>query len=177
MFDVNGSRNSSPSSYTHTQRWLSLTAREPVARRGGGALWLVRSLHTTEEVLLHFPSLTTRKKKKLCIPQKRYTEFFFVVLKPWFFQTAVYLETSYRPMSYVYDFILSDEYNQLYKEMSPEPCGVLFMMDVIYFFFKITTPIHCHYKSWKSQDIFWYNSDCIHLKEESNIQLGCLEGE
>ncbi len=38
----------------------------------------------------------------------------FVVLKPWFFQTAVYLETSYRPMSNVYDFILSDEYNQSY---------------------------------------------------------------
>jgi len=27
--------------------------------------------------------------------------------------------------------------------------------------------IHCHYKAWKSQDIF-YNSDCIRLKEENH---------
>ncbi len=32
--------------------------------------------------------------------------------------------------------------------------------------FKIT-PTHCHYKAWKSQDIFKYNSDWIRLKEES----------
>ncbi len=33
--------------------------------------------------------------------------------------------------------------------------------------FKISTPIPCHYKALKSQDIFLYNFDCIHLKEES----------
>ncbi len=38
---------------------------------------------------------------------------------------------------------------------SPEPSGALFMMDVYTFLgFKISTAIHCHYKAWKSQDIF-----------------------
>ncbi len=42
-----------------THSWLLLTAR---TNRRGGAVWLDRSsLHTTEGVL-HFPSLTTRKK-------------------------------------------------------------------------------------------------------------------
>ncbi len=68
MFDVNGSRNSSPSSYTHTQLTLTDCSRASHSWRGG-ALWLVRSLHTTEEVLL-------LQKKKLCIPQKRYTKTF-----------------------------------------------------------------------------------------------------
>ncbi len=37
----------------------------------------------------------------------------------------------------------------------PEPCGVLYMMDGCTFLgFKILTTIHCHYKTWKSQDIF-----------------------
>ncbi len=54
----------------------------------------------------------------------------------------------------------------------PEPCGTLFTMGWMRCFglLKIT-PIHCHYKSWKSQDFFKYNSDCIHLKEESHIHL------
>ncbi len=42
---------------------------------------------------------------------------------------------------------------------------------------KILTSIHCHYKAWKSQDIFQYNSDCIRLKEESQIHLGWLKHE
>jgi len=37
--------------------------------------------------------------------------------------------------------------------------------------------IHSHYKAWKSQDIFLYNSDCVDLKEESNVHLVWLEGE
>ncbi len=40
-----------------------------------------------------------------------------------------------------------------------------------------TTTRPCHYRAWKSQDNFEYNSDWIHLKEESHILLGCLEGE
>ncbi len=51
------------------------------------------------------------------------------------------------------------------------------MMDRCTFLgFKTLTTIHCHYKAWKSQDIFLYNSDCICLKEESHIHLGWLEG-
>ncbi len=40
--------------------------------------------------------------------------------------------------------------------------------------FKISTTIHCNYKSWKSQDIFLYNADCIRFNEESHIHLGWL---
>ncbi len=43
--------------------------------------------------------------------------------------------------------------------------------------FKILTPYTAIIKLGKSQDIFLYNSDCIHLKEESHIHLGWLEGE
>ncbi len=41
------------------------------------------------------------------------------------------------------------------------------MMDGCTFWgFKITSTIHCHYKAWKSQDIFLYNSDLIRLLHE-----------
>ncbi len=43
--------------------------------------------------------------------------------------------------------------------------------------YKISSPIHCHYKAWKSQDKLYYNFDCVRLKEESHIHLGWLEGE
>jgi len=33
------------------------------------------------------------------------------------------------------------------------------------------TTIHHHYKAWKSQDMFKYNSDCIRLREECHIHL------
>ncbi len=53
-----------------------------------------------------------------------------------------------------------------------ELCGVLLMMDGCSFLgFKISSTIHCPYKAWKSQDMFWYNSDYSHLKEESHIHL------
>ncbi len=35
--------------------------------------------------------------------------------------------------------------------------------------FKLMATIHCHYKAWKSQGVYLYNSDCVHLKEESHI--------
>ncbi len=51
-------------------------------------------------------------------------------------------------------------------------------MDALYWTSKSQQPFtHCHYKAWKSQDIFLYNSDCINLKEESRIHLKWLEGE
>ncbi len=60
----------------------------------------------------------------------------------------------------------------------PELCEALFMMDGCTFLgFKISTTIHYHYKAWKSQDIFLYNSNCINLKEQSHIPLGWIEGE
>ncbi len=34
--------------------------------------------------------------------------------------------------------------------------------------FKISTDIHCHFKAWKSQDFFLYNSDSICLKEKKS---------
>jgi len=34
--------------------------------------------------------------------------------------------------------------------------------------FKISVTIHNHYKALKSQDIFYYNSDCVWLKEQSH---------
>jgi len=42
---------------------------------------------------------------------------------------------------------------------------------------KHAPPVHYHYNAWKSQDIFKYISDCVCLKDESHIHLGCLEGE
>jgi len=38
--------------------------------------------------------------------------------------------------------------------------------------FKKETAIHCHYKAWKSQKLFFNNLDCIRLKEERHIHLG-----
>ncbi len=32
-------------------------------------------------------------------------------------------------------------------------------------------------KLGRARPFFYYNSDCIHLKEESHIHLGLLEGE
>ncbi len=157
MFDVNGSRNSSPSSYTHThtQRWLSLTAREPVARGGGGALWLVRSLHTTEEVLLHFPSLTTRKKKKRAYRRNGIPKHFCG------FETVIFSKTRYtlklvivQCLMYMTLFFQMNTISYIKKCPQSRVEYFLWWMLFIYFFFKITTPIHCHYKSWKSQDIF-----------------------
>jgi len=61
---------------------------------------------------------------------------------------------------------------------SLEPYGLFFIMDgCIYFRLQNTPPIHYHYKSLESQDIFKYISDCVHLKEDSHIHLGRLEGE
>ncbi len=37
--------------------------------------------------------------------------------------------------------------------------------------------IHCHYISWKSQQILQYNTNCIHLKEESHTHTELFEGE
>ncbi len=52
---------------------------------------------------------------------------------------------------------------------------VLLWMDVLYLTFGQLkkTPAHCHYKTWKGQDNFLFNSDWIRLKEESHIHLGC----
>jgi len=38
-------------------------------------------------------------------------------------------------------------------------------------------PIHYHYKSRKSQDVFKYISDCVCLKEDGHVHLGWLGGE
>ncbi len=57
---------------------------------------------------------------------------------------------------------------------------VLIWMDALYlttFDLLNTISRPCRYRAWKSQDNFEYNSDWIHLKEESHIHLGCLEGE
>jgi len=44
------------------------------------------------------------------------------------------------------------------------------MMDRCTFIdFKTEIAIRCHYKAWKSEDIFKLNSDCIRLKEECHI--------
>jgi len=59
-------------------------------------------------------------------------------------------------------------------------CGVFFflVMDGCTFSgFNFYSAIHSHYKTWTSQDIFYCNSDCIHLKEECHVHLGGLEGE
>jgi len=50
-------------------------------------------------------------------------------------------------------------------------------MDAFIFGFKTDPPVHYHYKSLESQDIFEHISDCVRLKEESRIYLGWLEGE
>ncbi len=163
--------------HTHNADSHWLLASQSLAE-GGGALWLVRSLHTTEEVLLHFPSLTTRKKKKLCIPQKWYTEFFLWFWNRDFSKPRYTLKlVIVQCLMYMTLFFQMNTISYIKKCPQSRVEYFLWWMLFIYFFFKITTPIHCHYKSWKSQDIFWYNSDCIRLKEESNIHLGCLEGE
>ncbi len=62
---------------------------------------------------------------------------------------------------------------------APDPCEARFIMDVCTLFdvFWTVGTTHCNDNAWNSQDIFLYNSDWIHLKEESHIHLGCLEGE
>ncbi len=81
--------------YSHTR--VTLTDCCSLAPTGGlGAVWLMHSSLQTTEGVLHFPSLMTRKK--LRTPLERNNKMFLVVLKPWRFQTVVYLETGYRPM-------------------------------------------------------------------------------
>ncbi len=54
---------------------------------------------------------------------------------------------------------------------SLEPCRVLFMMDGCTFWgFKISTPIHCHFKSWKSQDIF-YITRIVFIRKRKSYTL------
>ncbi len=54
----------------------------------------------------------------------------------------------------------------------PEPRRALMMDGCTFLGLKISTSIHCHYKAWKAQDIFYYNSDYF-----NHIHLGWLEGE
>jgi len=59
-----------------------------------------------------------------------------------------------------------------------EPFWSLFTMDgCTILSINLLVEIHCHFKTWKSQDIFLDNSDCIRSKEESHLHLGWLEGE
>ncbi len=60
-----------------------------------------------------------------------------------------------------------------------EPCEARFIMDAHTLFDVFWTIEQKHFNdnAWNSQDNFLYNSDWIHLKEESHIHPGCLEGE
>lgn len=42
---------------------------------------------------------------------------------------------------------------------------------------KISSTVHSYSGAWKSQDMCYYNSDCIIMKDESHLQIGRLEGE
>lgn len=42
---------------------------------------------------------------------------------------------------------------------------------------KISSTVHSYSEAWKSQDMCYYNSDCIIMKDESHLQIGRLEGE
>ncbi len=94
-------------------------------------------------------------------------------------QFKSYIKKCPGSQSFKYGFVLHKHIDLLLKAfINPlEPRGALFMMDRWTLLdFKISTVIHCHYKAWKSQDIFLYSSNCICLKKESHILLGWHEG-
>ncbi len=60
------------------------------------------------------------------------------------------------------------------------PCEgllILLWLDTLYWTDFGLLKNNTHYKAWKSQDIFKYNSNWIRLKKESHIHLGLIEGE
>ncbi len=81
----------------------------------------------------------------------------------------------------VSDIPLSDEHIQLYSTLSCLFQSVAvwssFVMDRYFFGFRNRGRIHCNYTDWNRQDNVEYNSECVHLKEEYQTHIGCLEGE
>ncbi len=79
-------------------------------------------------------------------------------------------------MFYIFIFFLHRfTTGSLYLYLSPEPCEACVTTDgcalLTTFGLLKKTPAYCYSKAWKSKDNLLYNSDWIHLKEEShNVQ-------
>ncbi len=68
------------------------------------------------------------------------------------------------------------KYGYLSYKNTSEPCDAHFNVCALFDnFWLVEQNTHpWHYKAWKIQDNFSYNSDWIHLKEESHIHLDAL---